>query len=385
MRKKGIILAVSVLLVLGLLIAGCAKTPTTTTPAATTPTATTPKPTTPMATTPKTTAPSPTQAEVIKWKGQTYVASTPNFGPFNIEKYPYLGEVGGAFYWRDWIQEASNGRLEMDIAPAASIVPNPDMLQAVRDGVLDVCFQYPGYYTGFMPEANIEMGLPGGPSSIEEEWDWLYRWGLDNEFKQIYAEHNIYVITYVCGTPMGLGTSFPIDDLSSIKGKKVRATGSLADWVQLLGATPVPVPYAELYMALKLGTVDGWVSGLTVLEEAKLKEVTTHWMLSPVAGPPLLNIMINRDALDELPEDIRDLIYNYSAGVIYSKKTTPLETSYIKSQPYCTYVYLSEEEAAWVTEQAVEQIWTKIAGLSPRCAKLIEMSKDWMRAFGKIE
>ncbi|MFB3895105.1 MAG: hypothetical protein ACE14V_02265 [bacterium] len=62
---------------------------------------------------------------------------------------------------------------------------------------------------------------------------------------------------------------------SSIKGKKIRAAGgALSYYVEAIGGTPVPVPYSEVYMAMKLGTVDGFMQGIVDLEDQKLKEVT---------------------------------------------------------------------------------------------------------------
>ena len=52
-------------------------------------------------------------------------------------------------------------------------------------------------------------------------------------------------------------TNSPIRSAADVEGKKIHASGMRAKWMSALGASVVTLPGSELYMAMKLGTIDG--------------------------------------------------------------------------------------------------------------------------------
>lgn len=69
----------------------------------------------------------------------------------------------------------------------------------------------------------------------------------------------------------------PISKLADIKGMKVRTYDqNLAKFIELVGATPVPVSFADTHQSLSLGVVDCAITGPSSANSAGWPEVTTH-------------------------------------------------------------------------------------------------------------
>ncbi len=71
----------------------------------------------------------------------------------------------------------------------------------------------------------------------------------------------------------------PIARLGDLKGLKVRVYDqNLAKFVESLGGTPVPIPFAETHQSLSLGVVDCAITGPSSANSAGWPEVSTHYL-----------------------------------------------------------------------------------------------------------
>jgi TRAP-type C4-dicarboxylate transport system substrate-binding protein len=71
----------------------------------------------------------------------------------------------------------------------------------------------------------------------------------------------------------------PIAKLGDVRGLKVRVYDqNLAKFVESLGGTPVPIPFAETHQSLSLGVVDCAVTGPSSANSAGWPEVSTHYL-----------------------------------------------------------------------------------------------------------
>ena len=81
-------------------------------------------------------------------------------------------------------------------------------------------------------------------------------------------------VMYFHGQPPGiLHTKEPVNKLEDLKGKKIRTFGSNAEFMKLLGGTPVAMPMGDAYDAISKGVADGAMLAYEALEGWKLGEV----------------------------------------------------------------------------------------------------------------
>ena len=80
----------------------------------------------------------------------------------------------------------------------------------------------------------------------------------------------------------------PIAKLADIKGMKVRVYDqNLAKFIETVGATPVPVAFADTHQSLSLGVVDCAITGPSSANSSGWPEVTTHQL--PIGFQMALN------------------------------------------------------------------------------------------------
>ncbi len=170
---------------------------------------------------------------------------------------------------------------------------------------------------------------------------------------------------------------------------KLRALGGYANYIQTFGANPVNIPTGELYMALKLGTIDGYVMGTTTLDSEKLKEVVKYFVLDPNLNVIGQMLHINRDSFNALPDDIKALIkenlkylaLGFSAQYYTAAKRVPVKA---EADGYLKIISWSDADKARAREAGIKT-WDDIAKLSPNTAKLVDIVKAQAKDLGKIK
>jgi TRAP-type C4-dicarboxylate transport system substrate-binding protein len=318
------------------------------------------------------------QAKVIRWKGQN--------------AFTGQAAVAGITFGK-WVEKRSGGRLVMNVEPPGTIVPIREMFSAVSKGLLDFAGVYfGGYHAGMMPETDIETGLPLAWESSEEVWDAYYQRGLLEKIRKIYADKNVF---FLAPCPPGqisqvMGT-FPIKSIKDLKGKKIGGVGIVGEFLKLCGAIPMNVPYVERYMAVKLGTVDGVITGASSLDDLKLRELVTHFIVTPNVNAYANSFIVNLNSWNALPEDIKKFINEETRYLIADQHSmldgTECRLAIAKSikENKLKVVHLPDDEVEWLRHETMTKVWNIAAAKNPRCAELVELVRKQMRDLGKLK
>jgi TRAP-type mannitol/chloroaromatic compound transport system substrate-binding protein len=319
--------------------------------------------------------PVPAQPKVIHWRGQ-------NAFPGGIS-------AGYANNMADWLKRISDGQLVVDVGAPGSIVPVPETFDAISKGLLDYAYTCSSFSMGKFPEQEILSTLPMAYTTLGECWDFMFNRGAFQIFQEVYAEKNVKWFPNFPNTIVEVGASFDLKSIRDIKGKKLRAAGSIADVIKLLGGSPVYLPPGEIYMAIKLGTIDGYVGGIDYLEDLKLKEVVKYFVKEPNLSSVLCEHIINMNSWNKLPAALREKIQREQrhAELDWTMHAT-VEIPYLErrvSKDYgVKFVSLPEDDHEEIMKAAMV-VWDRIAAKSPRCAKLINILKTMARELGKIK
>jgi len=116
----------------------------------------------------------------------------------------------------------------------------------------------------------------------------------------------------ITGPESGFRTNKPIRNLKDFKGVMLRTGVLQTIWVmEQVGAKPMRIPGGEIYMALKLGTIDGAEFSAPATDwSMKFQETTKYWITPQgwhQAGC-VSDLMINKKAWDKLPKDLQAII-----------------------------------------------------------------------------
>lgn len=311
--------------------------------------------------------------KIVKWKMQAMI-------PIGTT----LMKIGTE--WAKAIEKLTDGRLQIKIYPPGAMCGPKDIVNYLEKGAFDVAVTYGGYYTGIIPEAYLETGLPMGHQSYDEVWDAMYNRGLGEIISEAYSEHNIKWYPTAADVYYHFLTTFPVNTLEDIEGKKLRAAGVFGKYVQALGGSPTMVPGAEMYMALKLGTVDGAIYGYSGIQDIKLHEVVDY-ITMPTAAQIACSFLINQKSLEKLPKDLRVIVEEgtrYIMSDVSNRYTTEVKASTNKAiKDGSIKVNILPEEELVKMRAKVKPIWDEIAAMSPRMKKGIDILKQQMRDVGR--
>ncbi len=97
-----------------------------------------------------------------------------------------------------------------------------------------------------------------------------------------------------------------VKKVEDLKGLKIRViqTPTYIRTFELLGASPTPMPFGEVYTSLQTGVLDGWEHDAPTMASAKMYEVTKYLARTEhLYGVNML--MANGKKVESLPADIR--------------------------------------------------------------------------------
>ena len=174
--------------------------------------------------------------------------------------------------WVKQIEEATKGRVKIEVFPSQTLVKGPDMWRQVRAGVVDIGWCFHGYWADQTPLADV-ISLPFLPIKTSEQASAVL-WQLYQKFPAIQKEFSdvVPLLLYTTSPYFMLTTKKQVKTIEDLKGLKIRIPGGPpTEMIKALGAVPAPIPMPDMYQALDKGVVDGM--GVAVGGDAGLPAV----------------------------------------------------------------------------------------------------------------
>jgi TRAP-type transport system periplasmic protein len=179
------------------------------------------------------------------------------------------------------VKAKSGGRIEVQVAPSAQLGDDAAMVTALRTGALDMSANSQGAVANAVPEY-AAFGMPFLFGSAGQAFKVLDG-PLGKELSDKSAEKGLVVLGYWDnGIRHMTNSKRAITKVEDMKGLKMRTPPDtvLVDIMQSLGAEAQQIKFAELYVALQQGVVDGQENPLVNIHASKLYEVQKHLALT---------------------------------------------------------------------------------------------------------
>ena len=168
----------------------------------------------------------------------------------------------------------SGGQIEVSVSPSAQLGDDAAMVTALRTGALDLSANSQGAVAGVVPEY-AAFGMPFLFANLGQAWK-LLDGPLGQELAAKSADKGLVVLGYWDNGIRHMSNSKkPITKPEDMKGMKMRTPPDAVtvDIMQSLGAEAQQIKFAELYVALQQGVVDGQENPLMNINASKLYEV----------------------------------------------------------------------------------------------------------------
>jgi len=210
------------------------------------------------------------------------------------------------------ITEASGGRLVIKPFVGGSVVPAYKELDAVNEGVLQMCYTCPMYQLDKWSCAGLISSRPGGlPGEALRTW-FNYGGGADLMNKMMAGYNTMTFPGALSPLPeeVFFHSKVKLETLDDIKGLKARCMGDGGEILARMGAATVIIPGGELYEAMQRGTIDAFeYSTLASNWVMHFNEVAKYVYLSPTRAPSDPQCFyVNKDAWNALPDDLKVLV-----------------------------------------------------------------------------
>jgi tripartite ATP-independent transporter DctP family solute receptor len=179
------------------------------------------------------------------------------------------------------VKARSAGRIEVQVAPSAQLGDDAAMVTALRTGALDLSANSQGAVSNAVPEY-AAYGMPFLFTSAAAAFK-LLDGPLGKELADKSAEKGLVLLgTWDNGIRQMTNSKRPITKVEDMKGLKMRVPpdATLVDIMKALGAESQQIKFAELYVALQQGVVDGQENPLVNIHASKLYEVQKHLALT---------------------------------------------------------------------------------------------------------
>ena len=158
-----------------------------------------------------------------------------------------------------YVSEVTDGRFSIVIAAGEDAVPTGQVLQAVRDGVVECGHTASTRYFDIDPALSFDAGVPFGLNTRQ-----MHAWMTQGEglalTRVLFGKHNI--LNFPCGyTGAQMGGWFrgEIKTVDDLRGLKIKANGFARQVLARMGAAPVDAGGRHLRRA---GTGRGRRGGL---------------------------------------------------------------------------------------------------------------------------
>jgi tripartite ATP-independent transporter DctP family solute receptor len=202
---------------------------------------------------------------------------------------PYHTE---ALWAADEIKKRTNGKYEIQVFPASQLGNENQINEGLGLGTVDMI------YTGvaFAGSIHKPIAITNAPYTLRDFEHWkAYRDSkLFRDIAKGYEDktrHKVVALNYY--GQRHLTANKAITKPEDMKGMKLRVPPAplYLMFTKSVGANATPIAFAEVYLALQQGTVDGQENPLPTILAKKFYEVQSHIMLSGHITESLLTIV----------------------------------------------------------------------------------------------
>lgn len=212
----------------------------------------------------------------------------------------------------DWIDELNamlGGRLTLELLPGGSVVPANETIDAVGAGIIQGDITSPAYFAGRDPAFAMLADLVGGYEDWTQALAWCELGGGKELLQEIYRDYNAHLAGCANAGIESVASTVPIRTMSDFDGIKIRSPQGLASSIfSAMGASPVNMGMADIYLALEKGVVDAAdISSYAMNSQGGFHEVAKFPLLD-FHSLPVLSVSFNLDKYNEQPDDIKAIL-----------------------------------------------------------------------------
>jgi TRAP-type C4-dicarboxylate transport system substrate-binding protein len=271
----------------------------------------------------------------------------------------------------DAVNTAGEGIVRIDFRGGPEVIPQRQLLYALRRGVIDMAFGAATYYRGVLPEGDAIFASTIDPMQARE------RGALDALQPYWNERINAHLIGWV---QSGIGVNiylteaprFQANGMPDLSGLKIRTSPSNRELLMRLNGRAVQIAVKEVYTALQRGTVDGLAFTTTGILDMGIDRFI-RYRIDPAFLQLSICLQINLDRWNSLSDEARKILE--TEADIYAIEN---RAEFFAIQEYevaqlrergLRGVEVPGENATAYRALAHEVVWERLAARAPESAR----------------
>lgn len=265
----------------------------------------------------------------------------------------------------DYVKEKTDGKYTVRIFPGGQLGPDREMQQSLKLGTLELLHATNNAPTLMKEGKNFEATAAPYVFRTQEEYHKFLQTPLHHEMAAGLEAGGSKLVGYVGDRPPRAltTTNTPVRVPADMKGLKIRVPGmkALMAFFQEVGSNPTPMPFTELFTALKTGIVVGQDNGIDNVESSGFYEVQKYYMkLDHARGVYMLYASVPKwknwpDSLKKVLEDGCKVAATHNNQLLSEYEKVAFKRLQEKGM-----IVLDVDQAAF--EEIGKRVWKKFDG-----------------------
>lgn len=183
--------------------------------------------------------------------------------------------------WARLFTEKTGGKGELKLYPSSQLGSKKDVMEQMKLGSAIITIADGGFFADYVPDFGILMGPYLGKDYTDIFKLAKTPWFAELDTKLQAKGYHIVTSNWLYGV-RNMVTKKPVHTPADLAGLKIRVPNNRIqiDAMQTMGATPTPMPLAEVYPALTTGVIDGAENPIPVLYAQKHHEAAKYLILT---------------------------------------------------------------------------------------------------------
>ena len=306
-----------------------------------------------------------------------------------------LGTAAAAETWRAWnihndghpntaamdrfaelVADKTGGEITVDVFHGGVLGSQPDAIEQVRIGAIDVGNFNLGPIGPMVKEANL-VSLPFIFKSVPH----MFR-VLEGEGGAIMgaamADAGLLPLAWVDAGARSFYAQKPINSPADVAGLKIRVMNNdlYTSMISAMGGNPSPMAFAEVQQALKTGVVDGAENNFPSFKNVGHYEVTSHYSLSEHLIIPEC-ICVNTAKFNALSGDMQAAVRAAAEeAAIYQRELWAIGTEQARKDVEAAGIVVNEIENKLPFQEAMAAVYDEYLTANPDMRKLVEIAQS---------
>ena len=237
--------------------------------------------------------------------------------------------------FRSAAEQATNGMVRVRLFPSGTLGHEREVVQQLQEGLVDFMVSGTAIWGSVAPRVQV-FDFP----FLWRDWDHVHA-VVDGQVGRDAAD---YLERTVRMRPLAWGDSFgfrqvitrsrDVTEAGQLAGLKLRTIQSpiYVKAVELMGASPTPMAFGEVYTSMQTGVIDGYEHDASTTLQQRFYEVARYMArTSHIAG--VLGLYASNATLSRLPGDVRTALERAARDAAQHQRAMgPLEDSTATAQ-----------------------------------------------------